>query len=188
MKLLSPTALLASLHLAQAAYNFTGPSGFTYSLTKTQHGVEVPITSPPTPLNKTKPAFEAAAKRDLQRGGKKNRRQSVTYNWCGLVQTSPPSGQVWSEINGAWTIPVLTLRSGQSYTTTPGIDQWVGLDGGCGSQVLVQGGTGSDLNHATGLQESYAWFWWFPAEGWNLDFSGMHASHSAIVIGARLTA
>jgi hypothetical protein len=150
MKFLTPvllSLLSAIIPFTQGSYNYTSPTGFHYTLTKTQHGVEVPVTPPP-PLNSTRHGLFEAGSRPASNATRKNLKRdlSVTGNWCGLAQLAPPSGEVWSEVHGTFQIPVLTTRDGQSYTEQPGIGQWVGLDGGCGSEVLVQGGTESQVS------------------------------------------
>ncbi|KAJ6474271.1 concanavalin A-like lectin/glucanase domain-containing protein [Mycena sanguinolenta] len=79
-------------------------------------------------------------------------------NWCGAALT----GSGFTSIVGTWTVPPISLRSGQTAAGAPGILQWVGIDGFSNS-ALIQGGTLSELVGST--QENFAWTQMQPAAG-----------------------
>lgn len=116
--------------LAQAALQVTS-NGVTYIVTHTKNGVELPVVPGP------KLDFSS---RSRQRIGKR----ATSTNWCGVANTNSPGGN-WTNIVGAWTVPQISLRQGQSAGDQPSIAQWVGIDGdGCGTG-LIQGGTLSQV-------------------------------------------
>ncbi|KAJ7195053.1 peptidase G1 [Mycena pura] len=77
-------------------------------------------------------------------------------NWCGAAVT----GSGFSSVVGTWTVPTLSLRSGQSANSDPALAQWVGVDGFSNS-ALIQGGTLSQL--VGGRQQNFAWTEMLPA-------------------------
>ena len=128
------TLLLAGA--AQASVSYTS-NGVTYTITKTKDGVEVPGKEGPTLDMTSKAPIKTESKEKIKAG-------QESSNWCGMVDTSAPSG-TWTNIYGFWTVPQISLRSGQSDSDEPSIAQWVGIDGdGCGSG-LIQGGTVSQV-------------------------------------------
>jgi hypothetical protein len=72
------------------------------------------------------------------------KRNEVTANWCGAVSVAP-SGTTFKTVVGTWTIPELSLRSGQTVGEGPSIGQWVGISDDNGG--LIQGGTYSVVRH-----------------------------------------
>ncbi|KAJ7454559.1 peptidase G1 [Mycena galericulata] len=89
-----------------------------------------------------------------------NRRASETTvqssNWCGAALT----GSGFSSVVGTWTVPTLSLRSGQSTSSEPSLAQWVGIDG-FSNDALIQGGTLSELTRSG--QTNFAWTEMLPA-------------------------
>ncbi|KAJ7208965.1 peptidase G1 [Mycena pura] len=77
----------------------------------------------------------------------------TSSNWCGAALT----GSGFTSVVGTWTVPTITLRSGQS---SGSISQWVGIDGFSDS-ALIQGGTLSQLSG--GRQSNVAWTEMLPA-------------------------
>ncbi|KAJ7024954.1 peptidase G1 [Mycena alexandri] len=77
-------------------------------------------------------------------------------NWCGAAVT----GTGFTSVVGTWTVPTLSLRSGQSANSEPALAQWVGIDGFSDSS-LIQGGTLSQI--VGGGQENVAWTEMLPA-------------------------
>lgn len=122
--------------VAHAATSFSS-HGVTYTVTRTKHGVELPVAMGPKLGVSSKGPIKSLSK------GKRQSGQEST-NWCGMVDTTAPSG-TWVNIVGAWTVPQISLRGGQSYSDEPSLAQWVGIDGdGCGTG-LIQGGTLSEV-------------------------------------------
>ncbi|KAJ7247137.1 peptidase G1 [Mycena haematopus] len=80
----------------------------------------------------------------------------TSSNWCGAALT----GSGFSSVVGTWTVPTISVRSGQSASSDPALAQWVGIDG-FSNEALIQGGTLSELNGRT--QENFAWTEMLPA-------------------------
>ncbi|KAJ6556214.1 peptidase G1 [Mycena capillaripes] len=80
----------------------------------------------------------------------------TSSNWCGAAVT----GSGFTSVVGTWTVPTISLRSGQSSSSDPALAQWVGIDGFSNS-ALIQGGTLSEL--VGGRQENFAWTEMLPA-------------------------
>ena len=126
--------------LAQAVIHYTSENGVNYEIKMTQHGSELSI--------------ELGSRHDLSTSGsvkidspgkiRRNNVQSSSSNWCGMANVTPPSGY-WTNVEGVWNVPQISLRSGQTNANQPSIAQWVGIDGdGCGTG-LIQGGTVSEV-------------------------------------------
>lgn len=142
--------------VAQAATRYTSENGIDYTITMTQHGVEIPAELSTVPNLSTKGPVKASA-------NGKRRRNTVqsTTNWCGMSNVNPPSGH-WTNVEAIWTVPQISLRSGQTDADEPSIAQWVGIDGddSCATG-LIQGGTVSSIN-SDGSQSNYAWWEFVP--------------------------
>lgn len=65
-------------------------------------------------------------------------------NWCGAVQEQPSSGQMLT-VEGSWTIPSVSIPSGESSSTEYYLYQWVGIDG-VSCDVILQAGTGCTVS------------------------------------------
>jgi len=135
----------------------------TWTFQKFQNGTEVPFTAGP----QTK--FQSQAMKLVGEARKRNRlsgRATLTSsasdatvtssNWCGAALT----GSGFTSVTGTWTVPAITLRSGQSSSSDPALAQWVGIDG-FSNDALIQGGTLSELEG--GRQENFAWTEMLPA-------------------------
>lgn len=123
--------LLAGAGLAQAALEVTS-NGVTYTVTYTKYGVELPVVPGPK--------FDFGS-----RGRLSGKKRQTSNNWCGVANTNSPGGN-WTNIVGAWSVPQISLRQGQSASDQPSIAQWVGIDGdGCGTG-LIQGGSLSQVS------------------------------------------
>lgn len=125
--------------LARAVIRYTSGNGVNYEITMTQHGSELPVEL------SSRPALSTSESLKIDSPGK-SRRNNVqsTANWCGMSNVNPPSGY-WTNIESVWTVPQISLRSGQTNANQPSIAQWVGIDGdGCGTG-LIQGGTVSQV-------------------------------------------
>lgn len=129
----------------------------TWTFQKFENGVEVPFSAGP----QTK--FQSQAMAKVGEARKRNRlngrASAVTVqssNWCGASLT----GSGFTSVVGTWTIPTISLRSGQSAGSDPALSQWVGIDGFSNS-ALIQGGTLSELEG--GRQVNFAWTEMLPA-------------------------
>ncbi|KAJ6481981.1 putative aspergillopepsin-2 precursor [Mycena sanguinolenta] len=148
MKAAAITALLAaSLVTAEVTWTFQ----------KFENGVEVPFTEGPATR------FQSQAMAKVGEARKRNRLNGraagVTVqssNWCGAAVT----GTGFTSVSGSWTVPTLSLRSGQSASSEPALAQWVGIDGFSNS-ALIQGGTLSEI--VGGGQQNFAWTEMLPA-------------------------
>jgi len=119
-----------------------------------QDGVEIATTEgPPTELH-------TSLIQNLQKARKKQRdvAAETSSNWCGAAQTTTGS---FKSVVGTWTIPSISLRSGQTNSDEPSIAQWVGIDG-YSDQSLIQGGTLTQIQ-SNGDQETIAWTEMLPA-------------------------
>ncbi len=98
-----------------------------------QNGVEVPTVQGP------ETQFQTNVMQWVQASRQKEREVAAesSGNWCGAAQTT--SG-TFKSVVGSWTVPTLSLRSGQTNRNEPSIAQWVGIDGFSNS-ALIQGGT-----------------------------------------------
>lgn len=141
------TILAASLVTAEVTWTFQ----------KFENGVEVPFTAGP----RTK--FQSQAMIKIGEARKRNRlngrASGVTVessNWCGAAVT----GTGFTSVVGTWTVPTLSLRSGQSANSEPALAQWVGIDG-FSNDALIQGGTLSEIVGSG--QENFAWTEMLPA-------------------------
>lgn len=120
-------------------------NGVTYTVTHLDaDGSELPVEFGPV-VNVT----SRVAQREARRKARENEKRTQTFsNWCGAANLSPPGG-AWNEVQGAWTVPQISLRPGQSDYDQPSLVQWVGIDGdGCQSGGLIQGGSGSQVSVA----------------------------------------
>jgi hypothetical protein len=74
---------------------------------------------------------------------------STTTNWCGSAVYNPNDDPTteFIQVTGDWTVPTISLRSGQTVDDQPSIAQWIGIDGGgdCATGLL-QGGTVSQAS------------------------------------------
>jgi hypothetical protein len=150
MKAAAITALLAaSLATAEVTWTFQ----------KFENGVEVPFTELVGPQTK----FQSQAMAKVGEARKRNRLNGraagatvTSSNWCGAALT----GSGFSSVVGTWTVPTLSLRSGQSASSDPSLAQWVGIDGFSNS-ALIQGGTLSERTSSG--QTNFAWTEMLPA-------------------------
>ncbi|KAJ3499280.1 hypothetical protein NLG97_g445 [Lecanicillium saksenae] len=152
MKFLFALTLLGT---AQAVLTET-KNGVTYTVTYTKNGIKLPVVPGP------KFSFSSRDRKSAgsRRLSKTLKRDQTSNNWCGVANTNAPGG-TWSSVSGGWSVPQISLRSGQSPYDQPSIAQWVGIDGdGCGTG-LIQGGTLSQLN-SDGSQTNAAWFEFVP--------------------------
>ncbi|KAH8880495.1 concanavalin A-like lectin/glucanase [Thozetella sp. PMI_491] len=86
---------------------------------------------------------------------------ATSSNWCGSVAQT--TSGTYQSVSGTWTVPTISLRSGQSNSDEPSAAQWVGIDGdGCASGALIQGGTLSQIGR-NGRQTNIAWTEMLPA-------------------------
>ncbi|KAF7333822.1 Acid proteinase A [Mycena venus] len=115
----------------------------TWTFQKFENGTEVPFTAGPL----TSATASTGA-----------RLPPRSHRPTGAVPPSPAPG--FTSVTGTWTIPTISLRSGQSSSSDPAISQWVGIDGFSDS-ALIQGGTLSQL--VGGRQENVAWTEMLPA-------------------------
>jgi hypothetical protein len=129
----------------------------TWTFKQFDNGVEVPFTEGP----ETK--FQSQAMAKIGEARKRNRLNGraagatvTSSNWCGAAVT----GTGFTSVVGTWTVPKLTLRSGQSSSSEPALAQWVGIDGFSNS-ALIQGGTLSEIVGSS--QENFAWTEMLPA-------------------------
>jgi hypothetical protein len=156
MKVAAITAILAaSLAAAEVTWTFQ----------KFENGVEVPFVELVGPQTE----FQSQSMKKIGESRKRNRlnrRATVTStNWCGSATT----GTGFSSVVGTWTVPAITLRSGQSANSDPAISQWVGIDGFSNS-ALIQGGTLSQL--VGGRQTNEAWTEMLPASLRTVNLAG----------------
>ncbi|KAJ6784611.1 hypothetical protein PWT90_07386 [Aphanocladium album] len=158
MKAVAAIAFLSAT--AQAAFTET-VNGVTYTVTHLDaDGTELPVEFGPHIDGESRAA--ARAQRNQARADWEKRSQTFS-NWCGAANLSPPGGGAWDRVVGAWTVPQISLRSGQSAASQPSLVQWIGIDGdGCSKGGLVQGGSGSQID-SNGYQENFAWFEFVPA-------------------------
>jgi hypothetical protein len=148
MKTAAITAILAASVVAAEV---------TWTFQKFENGIEVPFTAGP----QTK--FQSQAMLRVGEARKRNRlngRAAATTvessNWCGAAVT----GTGFTSVVGTWTVPTITLRSGQSASSEPALAQWVGIDG-FSNDALIQGGTLSEIVGSG--QENFAWTEMLPA-------------------------
>ncbi|KAF7358650.1 Acid proteinase A [Mycena sanguinolenta] len=148
MKAAAITAILAaSLAAAEVTWTFQ----------KFENGVEVPFSAgPPTQFQSQAMIKVAEARKRNRFSGRATDATVQSTNWCGAALT----GSGFTSIVGTWTIPTISLRSGQSSGSEPAISQWVGIDGFSNS-ALIQGGTLSQI--VGGGQENVAWTEMLPA-------------------------
>ena len=117
-----------------------GGKEVTITLHRTNTGEELPVTAS---------ALEPELAKALSmRSTRVSQDTSTTSNWCGVAVYNPnddPTTQ-FTQVTGTWTIPTVSLRSGQTNNDQPSIAQWIGIDGGgpC-STGLLQGGTVSQV-------------------------------------------
>lgn len=143
MKAVAAIALL-SVAAVQAAFTET-VNGVTYTVTHLDaDGSELPVEFGPT-IDATSRVAQREQRRKARAAGDKEKRTQTFSNWCGAANLNPPGG-VWNEVSGGWTVPEISLRSGQSANNQPSLVQWIGIDGdGCQSGGLIQGGSGSQV-------------------------------------------
>jgi len=148
MKAAAITAILAaSLATAEVTWTFQ----------KFENGVEVPFTAGPQTKFQSQAMLKVGETRKRNRlNGRASGATVQSSNWCGAAVT----GTGFTSVVGTWTIPTISLRSGQSASSDPAISQWVGIDGFSDSS-LIQGGTLSQL--VGGRQENVAWTEMLPA-------------------------
>jgi len=150
MKVAAITAILAaSLATAEVIWTFQ----------KFENGVEVPFDELVGPQTE----FQSQTMKKIGESRKRNRLNRratdatvTSTNWCGSATT----GTGFTSVVGTWTVPAITLRSGQSANSDPAISQWVGIDG-FNNDALIQGGTLSQL--VGGRQSNEAWTEMLPA-------------------------
>ncbi|TQV93527.1 acid proteinase A [Cordyceps javanica] len=160
MKAVAAAALaLFSAAAVRAAFTET-VNGVTYTVTHLDaDGSELPVEFGPSI-----DATSRVAQREERRRARADyeKRTQTFSNWCGAANLDPPGG-AWNRVSGAWTVPEISLRSGQSSDEQPSLVQWIGIDGdGCQQGGLIQGGSGSQID-SNGAQENYAWFEFVPA-------------------------
>jgi hypothetical protein len=148
MKAAALTAILAaSLATAEVTWTFQ----------KFENGVEVPFTAGPQTKFQSQAMLKVGETRKRNRLNRRATDATVTStNWCGSATT----GTGFTSVVGTWTVPAITLRSGQSANSEPALAQWVGIDGFSNS-ALIQGGTLSELVGSG--QENVAWTEMLPA-------------------------
>ncbi|KAJ7149963.1 putative aspergillopepsin-2 precursor [Mycena filopes] len=129
----------------------------TWTFQKFENDVPVPFTAGPSTR------FQSQAMAKVGEARKRNRLNGraagatvTSSNWCGAALT----GSGFTSVVGTWTVPAISLRSGQSSSSDPALAQWVGIDGFSNS-ALIQGGTLSQL--VGGRQENVAWTEMLPA-------------------------
>jgi len=93
-------------------------------------------------------------------------------NWSGYAVTSTTNGAVTS-VSGSWVVPAATCTSAMK--DDPGYTAfWVGIDG-FSSNTVEQIGTDSDCvsvrGSQTGTPTYYAWFEFYPAGSYIIEFS-----------------
>jgi len=148
MKTAALTVLLAaSLAAAEVTWTFQ----------KFQNGTEVPFTAGPQTRFQSQAMLKVGEARKRNRlNGRASAVTVESSNWCGAAVT----GSGFTSVTGSWTVPTLSLRSGQSASSEPALAQWVGIDGFSNS-ALIQGGTLSEI--VSGGQENFAWTEMLPA-------------------------
>jgi len=148
MKAAAITAILAaSMATAEVTWTFQ----------KFENGVEVPFTEGPSTRFQSQAMIKVAEARKRNRlNGRATGATVTSSNWCGAAVT----GSGFTSVVGTWTVPTLSLRSGQSSSSEPALAQWVGIDGFSNS-ALIQGGTLSEITG--GGQENVAWTEMLPA-------------------------
>ncbi|KAJ7302733.1 peptidase A4 family-domain-containing protein [Mycena albidolilacea] len=129
----------------------------TWTFQKFQNGTEVPFSAGPQTRFQSQAMVKVGEIRKRNRLNGRAAAATVTSsNWCGAALT----GTGFTSVTGTWTVPTITLRSGQSAASDPALAQWVGIDGFSNS-ALIQGGTLSQL--VGGRQENFAWTEMLPA-------------------------
>ncbi|KAJ7448984.1 putative aspergillopepsin-2 precursor [Mycena latifolia] len=129
----------------------------TWTFKKFQNGTEVPFSAGPLTRFQSQAMVKVGEARKRNRlSGRASAATVTSSNWCGAALT----GTGFTSVTGTWTIPTISLRSGQSSSSDPAISQWVGIDGFSDS-ALIQGGTLSEL--VGGRQENVAWTEMLPA-------------------------
>jgi len=129
----------------------------TWTFQKFENGVEVPIPAGPQTKFQSQAMLKVSEARKRNRlNGRASGATVQSSNWCGAAVT----GSGFSSVVGTWTVPTLSLRSGQSANSDPALAQWVGVDGFSNS-ALIQGGTLSQL--VGGRQQNFAWTEMLPA-------------------------
>lgn len=127
--------ILLFIGLAQAATTFT-LNGVTVTLTRTVNGVEAPAGYTVIDLNSTMLNSKINTRSKAKRGD-----PISAANWCGAIGDAP-SGDTWVRVQGAWNVPTLSLRPGQSLNSNPapGAASWIGMDGANGCPSITQAG------------------------------------------------
>jgi len=148
MKTAAITAILAASVVAAEV---------TWTFQKFENGVEVPFTAGPQTKFQSQAMLKVGETRKRNRlNGRASGATVQSSNWCGAAVT----GTGFTSVVGTWTVPTLSLRSGQSANSEPALAQWVGIDGFSNS-ALIQGGTLSEI--VGGSQENFAWTEMLPA-------------------------
>jgi len=129
----------------------------TWTFQKFQNGTEVPFSAGPQTKFQSQAMIKVGEARKRNRlNGRASGATVTSSNWCGAAVT----GSGFTSVVGTWTVPTLSLRSGQSSSSEPALAQWVGIDGFSNS-ALIQGGTLSEI--VGGGQQNFAWTEMLPA-------------------------
>jgi hypothetical protein len=90
-------------------------------------------------------------------------------NWGGAVIQTPPAGQAFNAVSGAFTVPTPSIPSNGIYTGESfAAAVWVGIDGDTYTNAILQ--TGIDLNvGADGSVSFDAWYEWYPDYSYDFD-------------------
>jgi len=127
----------------------------TFTWKKMKDGVQVAsgVTVSNSTGSRSKPMAQIAEARKRRRESAKfaPRATVSSSNWCGAALT----GTGFTSVTGQWTVPVLSLRPGQTAAQDPALAQWVGIDG-FSDTSLIQAGSLSELVNGVG-QENIAW-------------------------------
>ncbi|KAJ3785848.1 glutamic protease [Lentinula aff. detonsa] len=81
-------------------------------------------------------------------------------NWAGGLLESPPVGQRFIDVGGTFVVPTLRGNDGA-------MSVWIGIDGGPNApQSILQ--TGIDCYIIGGVNYFFAWFEWYPQDGFEI--------------------
>jgi hypothetical protein len=110
-----------------------------------------------------------SAKQSKAKGNTNASHTDYSSNWGGAVIKSPPAGQTFNAVSGAFRVPTPSIPAngmgtGESFAAAV----WVGIDGDTYSNAILQ--TGIDLNVAADGSVSFdAWYEWYPDYSYTFD-------------------
>jgi hypothetical protein len=92
-------------------------------------------------------------------------------NWAGYVLSSYQTGQSYSAMQGAWTVPTVSSSYASNARTWEYSSSWIGIGGSCEDSAcantdssLIQIGTEQDIYSDDTSTDYYAWYELLPAD------------------------